>query len=317
MNSNPQPWETFSIDQILDLDSNSDGAPIEKDSGQQKNEKMKNYQRYPKPPYSYLAMIALVIQSAPDKRLKLSEILEKISEFFPLFNGEYKGWKDSIRHNLSSNACFRKVLKDPHNPQAKGNFWTVDVSRIPPEAMMIQNTAVSRQDTYPHDLAPFIIHGHPYRSSDYNPHPLPNTELNIPGQESAAQASSSAPDPASCFPTILWHLPASHSKYVPSNVVAPPSTHPLVLYPNFPSLPLYKYPSPSYSNPSITSYSNPHLTPYSNLPFQNLSSLRPQLPLTPRRLEFNPPFVALPPNISVFDIPGYLKHAGNVPQQGP
>lgn len=36
--------------------------------------KKKNYQRYPKPPYSYLAMIAMVIQRSAEKKLTLSEV---------------------------------------------------------------------------------------------------------------------------------------------------------------------------------------------------------------------------------------------------
>ncbi|XP_030630853.1 forkhead box protein H1 [Chanos chanos] len=124
--------------------------------------KKKNYQRYPKPPYSYLAMIAMVIQNSPEKKLTLSEILKEISTLFPFFKGNYKGWRDSVRHNLSSYDCFVKVLKDPGKPQGKGNFWAVELSRVPLELLKRQNTAVSRQDEtiFAQDLAPYILHGH-------------------------------------------------------------------------------------------------------------------------------------------------------------
>ncbi|KAJ1195061.1 hypothetical protein NDU88_004344 [Pleurodeles waltl] len=130
----------------------------------EKAKRKKNYRRHAKPPYSYLAMIALVIQSSPEKRLTLSQILKEISTIFPLFKGDYQGWKDSIRHNLSSNDCFRKVLKDPGKPQLKGNFWAVDVSRIPLEALKLQNTAIARQGCtiLVDDLAPYILHGERY-----------------------------------------------------------------------------------------------------------------------------------------------------------
>ncbi|XP_069561575.1 forkhead box protein H1 [Brachyistius frenatus] len=123
--------------------------------------KKKNYKRYPKPPYSYLAMIAMVIQRSTEKKLTLSEILKEISTLFPFFEGNYKGWRDSVRHNLSSYNCFVKVLKDPNKPQGKGNFWAVDLSRIPLELLKRQNTAVSRQDEtiFAQDLAPYILQG--------------------------------------------------------------------------------------------------------------------------------------------------------------
>ncbi|XP_023679424.2 forkhead box protein H1 [Paramormyrops kingsleyae] len=127
----------------------------------------KNYQRYPKPPYSYLAMIAMVIQNSPEKKLTLSQILKEISTLFPFFKGNYKGWKDSVRHNLSSYDCFVKVLKDPGKPQGKGNFWAVEVSRVPLELLKRQNTAVSRQDEtiFAQDLAPYILHGHDHKET--------------------------------------------------------------------------------------------------------------------------------------------------------
>ncbi|XP_061778397.1 forkhead box protein H1 [Nerophis ophidion] len=135
--------------------------------------KKKNYQRYPKPPYSYLAMIAMVIQRSPEKKLTLSEILKEISTLFPFFKGNYKGWRDSVRHNLSSYDCFVKVLKDPSKPQGKGNFWAVDLSRVPLELLKRQNTAVSRQDEtiFAQDLAPYIIQG--YKPECEPPPPAP------------------------------------------------------------------------------------------------------------------------------------------------
>ncbi|KAM4718192.1 forkhead box protein H1 [Anableps anableps] len=152
--------------------------------------KKKNYQRYPKPPYSYLAMIAMVIQRSPEKKLTLSEILKEISTLFPFFKGNYKGWRDSVRHNLSSYDCFVKVLKDPGKPQGKGNFWAVDLNRIPLELLKRQNTAVSRQDEtiFAQDLAPYILQGH-----------KPESELPPPPTEcvtSLPSVSSGNPSPS-------------------------------------------------------------------------------------------------------------------------
>uniref|UniRef100_A0A3Q3NDQ0 Forkhead box H1 n=1 Tax=Mastacembelus armatus TaxID=205130 RepID=A0A3Q3NDQ0_9TELE len=134
----------------------------EREKSSTSGRKKKNYQRYPKPPYSYLAMIAMVIQRSPEKKLTLSEILKEISTLFPFFKGNYKGWRDSVRHNLSSYDCFVKVLKDPSKPQGKGNFWAVELSRVPLELLKRQNTAVSRQDEtiFAQDLAPYILQGH-------------------------------------------------------------------------------------------------------------------------------------------------------------
>nr|XP_056710577.1 forkhead box protein H1 [Euleptes europaea] len=145
--------------------------PVEGARGKRAKAKQKRYHRHPKPPYTYLAMIALVIQAAPERKLKLSQIIKEISALFPFFKEGYQGWKDSIRHNLSSNDCFHKVLKDPAKPKAKGNFWTVDVDRIPPEALKLQNTPVSRQEarTFVVDLAPYVYHGWPFSCSQAPP----------------------------------------------------------------------------------------------------------------------------------------------------
>ncbi|XP_056627459.1 forkhead box protein H1 [Triplophysa dalaica] len=150
-----------SVDKVMAQDS-CKHTSWELQDGHVNGGKKKNYQRYPKPPYSYLAMIAMVIQNSPEKKLTLAEILKEISALFPFFKGNYKGWRDSVRHNLSSYDCFVKVLKDPGKPQGKGNFWSVEVSRVPLELLKRQNTAVSRQDEtiFAQDLAPYIFQGY-------------------------------------------------------------------------------------------------------------------------------------------------------------
>ncbi|XP_001601863.1 fork-head transcriptional regulator 2-like [Nasonia vitripennis] len=81
--------------------------------------------RQEKPPYSYIALIVMAIQSSPGKRLTLSEIYTYLQQHFPFFRGSYQGWKNSVRHNLSLNECFIKLPKGLGRP-GKGHYWTID-----------------------------------------------------------------------------------------------------------------------------------------------------------------------------------------------
>lgn len=81
--------------------------------------------RQEKPPYSYIALIVMAIQSSPTKRLTLSEIYQFLQQRFPFFRGSYQGWKNSVRHNLSLNECFIKLPKGLGRP-GKGHYWTID-----------------------------------------------------------------------------------------------------------------------------------------------------------------------------------------------
>lgn len=95
-------------------------------SGPSKGKKNSSGMRRPeKPPYSYIALIVMAIQSAPAKRLTLSEIYQFLQTRFPFFRGSYQGWKNSVRHNLSLNECFIKLPKGLGRP-GKGHYWTID-----------------------------------------------------------------------------------------------------------------------------------------------------------------------------------------------
>ena len=71
--------------------------------------KSKPYQRHNKPPYSYITLIAMAIKDSANQRLTLSEINDYLMKKFEFFRGNYTGWRNSIRHNLSLNECFIKV----------------------------------------------------------------------------------------------------------------------------------------------------------------------------------------------------------------
>ncbi|KAK4297066.1 hypothetical protein Pmani_030480 [Petrolisthes manimaculis] len=82
-----------------------------------------------KPPYSFSCLIFMAIEDCTSKALPVKDIYAWILDHFPYFRNAPTGWKNSVRHNLSLNKCFRKVEKAPN--LGKGSLWMVDPAYRP------------------------------------------------------------------------------------------------------------------------------------------------------------------------------------------
>lgn len=68
----------------------------------------------------------MAIEQSPSKSLPVKDIYGWILEHFPYFSSAPTGWKNSVRHNLSLNKCFRKVERSLGKVNGKGSLWCVD-----------------------------------------------------------------------------------------------------------------------------------------------------------------------------------------------
>lgn len=62
------------------------------------------------PGYTYAELITMAIQSSPSRMMTIVDIQQFFRDRFPCFRTSYKGWHNSIRHNLSARECFYKVF---------------------------------------------------------------------------------------------------------------------------------------------------------------------------------------------------------------
>ena len=72
-----------------------------------------------KPPLSYAALIALVLEDLPEGRGSTKQIFNHISKNFPFYaKSKCKQWQNSIRHNLSLRPEFIRIKKE--------KLWTIN-----------------------------------------------------------------------------------------------------------------------------------------------------------------------------------------------
>ena len=133
-----------------------------------------------KPPHSYIALITMAVLASPRRQLLLADIYQYIIDRFPYYNNEERAWRNSIRHNLSLNACF---IKCGRADNGKGHYWGIHPScvdefsrgdfrrrharRRPRRAMRegdVTNTAVGGAYSYRPYSVPYVPMSHHVRT---------------------------------------------------------------------------------------------------------------------------------------------------------
>ncbi|XP_070991867.1 forkhead box protein J2 isoform X4 [Oncorhynchus clarkii lewisi] len=251
-----------------------------------------------KPPHSYATLIAMAIGAAPGRKLSLNDIYMWISDMFPYYSRSARGWKNSIRHNLSLNKCFRKVPR-PQSDPGKGSYWMMDGSSEPNPLRGTKRPYPSKEEEGSIQQRP------PYIQSPVSSLPVPHDTVS-PSTASATLPSLSIPHslPSLSVPHSLPSLSVPHSLpslSVPHSLpsLSVPHSLPSLSVPH--SLPSLSVPHslPSLSVPhSLPSLSVPHSLPSLSVPHSTVSSS-----VSPQTLPSSVPVLSVPslsvPSLSV------------------
>ena len=146
--SEPQDDETTVDNQLYNANGKRNNSTSSDVTATKKRKTVTgNYTRHvDKPPYRYLGLIIYAIHSSPGKALILGSIHSWFRQNFEFFRGKYTGWKDSVRHTLSSSRCFYKETRDPLPGQIKKpqNYWKVDLSMVTDDVFRLQENQLGK-----------------------------------------------------------------------------------------------------------------------------------------------------------------------------
>ncbi|XP_050036765.1 uncharacterized protein [Dermacentor andersoni] len=152
-----------------------------------------------KPPYSFSCLIFMAIEESAGKALPVKDIYAWILGHFPYFQRAPTGWKNSVRHNLSLNKCFRKVDKDKGQNIGKGSLWCIDPEFRPNLLQAMRKT-------------PCFPYTHLNWAAPSTPHSVPSQDNGDKAlSPDPSQAQNNVPSPT-LFPFLSKRLAASSTK---------------------------------------------------------------------------------------------------------
>lgn len=125
-----------------------------------------------KPPYSFSCLIFMAIEDSPLKKLPVKDIYCWILTHFPYFQHAPTGWKNSVRHNLSLNKCFKKVDKDRGQSIGKGSLWCIDPDYRPNLLQALRKTPYHPYHQLQMLASPQPSHQYTYIQNGQRPLPL-------------------------------------------------------------------------------------------------------------------------------------------------